>query len=129
MKVEKSSQLIVHAPDQPGELAKVMKLLSDAEINIRAYAGWVAKGTGRIILVTEDNEKALDMIRLAEFEVRAEPVALVTDNDVVGSGTAIAQKIADAGINLQSAFASSVGGEYLTVLQTEDVEALVQALK
>lgn len=129
MKVEKSSQLIVHAADQPGELAKVLKLLSDAGVNGRAFAGWAADGVGRIILVMDDHAKALSLLRDAGYEVREEPVALVTDRDSAGSGAAIAQKIADAGINLQTAFASAAGGEYLTVFQAEDVDALVEALK
>ena len=129
MKAEKGSQLIVHAPDQPGELAKVMKLVSDFGINIRAYAGWVSEGTGRIILITEDNTKALSLISDAGFEAREEEVALVTDRDVIGSGSKIVQKIAETGINLESVFASTNGdGDYLTVFQTSDVDRLISAL-
>lgn len=130
MKVERGSQLIVHAPDQAGELAKVMKLVSDAGVNIRAYAGWVAEGTGRIILITEDNPKAVSLISEAGFEVREELVALVSDSDVVGAGSSQTQRIASAGINLTSVFATTMsGGEYLTVFQTDDVDGLVEALK
>ena len=37
--------------------------------------------------------------------------------------------IADAGISLSGAYATAAGGEYLTVLQAADIDALVAALQ
>ena len=51
------------------------------------------------------------------------------EKDVIGSGLAIARKVGGAGVNLRSAYATCTGGNYLTVLISDDADKLAAALK
>jgi hypothetical protein len=129
MKVTKSSQLYLTAPDEVGQLARVLSVIADAGVNGQAYAGYSEGGQGHMMVVTADNEKVIPLLQEAGYEVREEPVVLVTDTDAVGSGLGIAKKVADAGISLTGAYATAAGGEYLTVLQAAEIDQLLAALQ
>jgi hypothetical protein len=124
----KTSQLFVSVEDRPGELAKVLGLVSDANVNIVAYCAWGEGSRGQVMLITEDNLKIRTLIEKAGFDLQEVPVVIVEGPDVVGSGAAISQRVADAGINLRSAYATCVGKQYLTVLICDDAERLVKTL-
>ena len=62
-------------PDKPGEMAKVLKVLDDAKINISYLYSFALKdGAGAVILIrVPDNEKALKVlkdnnVKLASYE-------------------------------------------------------------
>lgn len=129
MKARKSSQLFVSTKDEPGELAKVLGIVSGAGVNILAYVGWGEGANGQVMLITQDNAKVAPLLRKAGFENNEVPVVLVEDKDVVGSGSIIAKKAAAAGVNLRSAFATCIGGSYLTVLASDDTDKLVATLQ
>ncbi len=128
MEVIKGSQIYIHTADSPGQLAKVMAVVSEAGINCVAYAGYAEGDRGHVMLVSEENMKLVPIFEAAGFDVREELVVLVKDRDVQGSALGIAQRLSVAGINLSGAYATSAGGEYLTVLKSDDVEALIAAL-
>ena len=129
MKVTKSSQLFISTPDQPGELAKVMDIVAKARINILAYCGWGEGSRGQVMLITTDNATVKSLLEKAGYDSNESPVVLAQDQDVVGSGAAIARKVAAAGVNLRSAYATCAGGNYLTVLISDDANKLAAALK
>jgi hypothetical protein len=129
MEVKKGSQVYLRTEDQAGELAKVLGIVSDAGVNGVAYAGYADAETGHIMLVTEENTKVVPLLKEAGYDLREDLVALVTDGDAPGSAYAIAKKVADAGISLDLVYAASAGGQYMTVLRSADVDALIAALQ
>lgn len=129
MKVAKTIQVRVYTPDQPGELSRVLSTLAGSKVNVIAFAGYAQDQRGHLMLVTDNAGKAISLLKAAGYEIREEAVVLVTDSDVLGSGAALAAKIAKAGINLTGSYATSSGGTYVTVFQTADIDRLVAALK
>jgi hypothetical protein len=130
MKVTKSSQLRIVTADKPGEFARILDVVAGGRVNVVAYAGYSRDQRGHIMLVTQDNAKALSLLKSAGFDVQEEPVVIVVDKDVLGSGAALVARIARAGVNLSGAYATGAGkGEYVTVFQTPNVEHLLAALR
>lgn len=129
MKVAKMVQLRVQTPDRSGELSRVLNTLSGSQVNVIAFAGYARDNQGHLMIVPDDAGKAIPLLRAAGCDVKEESVAVVTDSDVLGSGAALAAKIAKAGINLTGSYATSSGGTYVTVFQTADIDRLVAALK
>lgn len=115
--------------DKPGELARVLDIIAGAQVDVLASAGYAREGRGHLMIVTADNAKVAPLLRAAGYEVREEPVVVVVDTNVVGSGSALAAKIARAGVNLSGSYATSAGGEYTTVFQARNPEHLLAALR
>jgi hypothetical protein len=128
MNARKSTELFVTTEDAPGELARVLGLVAGAGVNILAYVGWGEGARGQIMLITENNRKVGTVLEKAGYDTDEATVVLVTDRDMVGSGAAIAEAAARAGVNLRSAFATCTGSEYLTVLLADEPSKLVAAL-
>lgn len=130
MKVVKSTQLQIVTADKPGELARVLDIVAGAKVNVIAYAGYSRDNKGHIMLVTQDNARVMPLLKGSGCEVREEPIVLVVDKDAVGSGAALAARIARAGVNLSGAYATGAGsGEYTTVFQAPNIEHLLAALR
>ena len=129
MRVSKTAQLRVATPDKPGELSRVLNTIASANVNVIAFAGYARDNQGHIMIVPDNAGKAATLLKSAGYDVKDEPVVVVTDSDVLGSGAALAAKIAKAGINLSGSYATSAGGTYVTVFQTAEIDRLVAALK
>ena len=129
MEISKTTQLYLPVPDEVGQLAKVMELIASAGINILAYAGYSQENGGHIIMVTEDNQRAEEILLEAGYQVRAQQAVLVKDTDELGHGAKLVKKLMEAGINLTGAYATASDGQYITIFQARDVDAIVSALE
>ena len=121
--------LNISVKNEPGRLAKVSGSLKDAGIDICAVAGWVEGDTGKMMLCTDDPEKACgvlsDVVDNCGF---VDGVCVEVDNQV-GALAGIAEKIAEAGINITSIHASPGDAEKATiVLRSENNEKLAEIL-
>jgi hypothetical protein len=64
----------VEVPDEPGGLAKVLKVLSDKDINVEYMYGFVEKFSNNALLVFrfEEPEKAMELLSQTDVKVVAE---------------------------------------------------------
>lgn len=129
MNVKKTNELVVLIPNQPGALAKVMQIIAEAKINILAYAGWVRNKQGYIVLVTENNAKAAEILKQSGYQTKEDTCIVVTDTDFIGSCAAITRKIGAAGISMNSIFATCTGGIYRTIINADDADKVVEILQ
>jgi len=129
MQADKNTQIMIKAPDQVGELAKILTIVGDAGVNILAWAGYVQNGNGFVMLVTEDNAKIISLLRDAGYSISEQPVVVVREKDTVGRGRDIAKRVAEAGINVTQAYATAAGGEYITVFEAADIDGVLHALQ
>jgi len=120
---------MVETPDEVGELAKVLGAVADGGVNGIACAGYAESGKGYIMIVADDAGKAASQLAAAGYDVSERDVVVVRDQDVPGSAAGIAKKIAEAGISLTQMYATSAGGEYVTILQSQDADQLAAALQ
>jgi hypothetical protein len=128
MKIIKTHELHLVTRHRVGELANVLRVVSDAHVNILAYAGYADGKEGHIHLVTEDNARVQRALARAGYTCARRPVVVVKSRDVVGRGARLAQRISEAGVNLKSAYATAAGGKYITVYEAADSAQLARAL-
>ena len=108
MKVEAvlDKHLVIIVENQIGALAKVAEVISSAEINMIATSAYVSEGRGIIVLVTENNREARNLLRAEKFNVRDEEAILVSIENVSGALQTLLQRIANTGIDLKYLYGS-----------------------
>ena len=129
MKAQKKTALSLATANVPGTMGKVFSKLAGAGINVPALTAWIEAGKGQFRLITDDNEKAAELLRKDGYAPSMEEVVVVTAENKAGAAWAIGEKLGQAGINILKAFATSGGaGEGMLVLFTEDNDKAVTAL-
>jgi hypothetical protein len=102
--------LTVVLEDRPGELAKLGQATGAAGINIEGMGGDAREGRGVLHLLVEDTQAARDALSGVGIEVQDERDALVVEvEDRPGTMGEVAGKLADAGINVDFAYATFGG--------------------
>jgi len=83
-----------------------------------------------LICVPDDPDKVRQLAGNAGFPVGESEVVVVEGDDRIGVGRDLAQKIAQAGVNIQGCMAQAVGGKYQAVFSVapQDVDRVVTAL-
>lgn len=119
--------LTVVLEDRPGELAKLGEAVGAAGINIEGMGGDAREGRGVLHILIEDAPAARAALSGAGIEVQEERDALVVEvEDRPGTMGEVARKLADAGVNIDLAYAT-FGGCKL-VLGVDDLEKAQAAL-
>ncbi|MBI4342239.1 MAG: ACT domain-containing protein [Candidatus Omnitrophica bacterium] len=123
-------QLAVFLENRPGMLARACQALAAAKVNILAMSILDTVDHSVVRLVVDkpkDAEQALS--KLHAMMQRGDVVFMDVPN-AVGVLAGIAEKLAEAGINLEYAYctASSAHSEGALVLRTNDLEATINAL-
>lgn len=119
--------LTVVLEDRPGTLAELGEATGGAGINIEGISGDARQGQAVLHLLVEDASAARDALGGAGIEVRDErDVVVVEVEDRPGTMGEVARKLADAGVNIDLAYAT-FGGVRL-VLGVDDPAKAQSAL-
>jgi len=118
---ESVSVMDIEVDDKVGKLRDLTEALKGAGIDIRAVTAWVEGSTGRMMLLTDDNDKACgalsDQVRSCQM---SDAVAVKVSNEV-GALHGVAAKLAEAGVAIHSVVATAGGGpEAMILLRTSD---------
>jgi len=128
-KATKVNHLIVETPDKVGMMAKVCSAISDAGVNIKAISASARARKGHFMLLTEDNYKAKEVLKSAGFKVKEEEAVAVELENEVGAAKRMAQKLANAKVNLKYCYGSTGNGTMaLLVFNSSDNEKAIRAL-
>ena len=106
---------IVDLTNKPGELARVTEAIAQKGINIEAFAGATAGGSGAVVLVTNDEAGTRRAISDAGCSSREVELVMATLDHVPGSLAAATRKLADAGINIEVALPTGMAGDKVMV--------------
>ncbi|MFB3924766.1 MAG: ACT domain-containing protein [Syntrophales bacterium] len=115
-KAVKAKQLTFSMPNKVGLLLDITCALTDAEINIEAICAYEWDETGYFMLITNNNPKAKRIISKMGAEVEMEDVITVEMPNRVGQLMKAAQKIAEAGIDIQYLYGSPCAGKTVTIV-------------
>jgi hypothetical protein len=128
-KVTKVNHLLVETPDKVGMMAKVCAAISDAGVNIRAMSASARQRKGYFMLLTEDNSKAKEALKSAGFKVKEDEAVAVELENEVGAAKRMAQKLADAKVNLKYCYGSTGNGTMaLLVFNSNNNEKAINVL-
>lgn len=115
-----------------GVLADISKILADHGINIEAAAGYAAGNNATIMLVADDNLRALDALKKEGYKSvkEAEVLILVLENKP-GALKAITEKLAENDIDIKQLYGTTCpdGCPARVVLSTSNNDKAVVAFK
>lgn len=119
-----AKELSVTLEDKPGTLAKLTEALGAAGVNIETF--FVAPGPkGNCRILVDDAAKARAAIEKAGMRVDSEREALAVElDDQAGSLGRVARKLANAQVNIESAYVAGGGNgkKKKVVIITQDAE-------
>jgi hypothetical protein len=122
-----ATDLHVEAPDRAGALAEIGKALGDAGVNLGGGCATTSGGVGHLHLLVKDPDAATAALESAGFSVsgRSEPIIITEVDDVPGFLGRVADKVAEAGVNIEAFY---VGTDTRVVLICSDPAAARAAL-
>jgi len=106
---------IVDLTNKPGELARVAEAIAQKGINIEAFAGATAGGSGAVVLVTNDEAGTRRAIGDAGCSFREVELVMATLDHAPGSLAAATRKLANAGVNIEAAMPTGMAGDKVMV--------------
>ena len=125
------TQLMITVNNRVGTLAEVTNVISASKINLIAITASAIDNTGHIMFVTENNKEAKRLLKTKKYDVREEPVVLVTLDHKPGALQAVTTKIAQAGIDLTLIYGSVEKEGIISriVMISEDNQSLLLAVR
>ena len=116
-------QLTVVTKDKIGLLASVSGLLGKNKININSISAEKVEEEAVIRLVVEDYDKAKGILEKAGYKIAEDDVIITTIKDRPGELSKLAQKMADAKINIENLFmVGKKGGEAVLAIKVDNIE-------
>ena len=112
----KTTQITLTLQSKPGVLAKVARTLASAGVNITAVCAAETAGRGKIRLLVSDPARAKEALKAAKYSPGEEPALTLTLEDRPGALAQVAEKLAQAKINIKCAYATTTGGGSATVV-------------
>jgi hypothetical protein len=120
---------IVELPNRPGSLAAVCKALGASGINMIGAAGATAGEIGSLAFTADDDAGARTVLEAGGWTYRQVEVVQAALEHRPGSLGDAARRMADAGVNLETLFATGMQGDkVLIAFGVSDVAAARAAL-
>ena len=95
-------RIIVMAQNEVGVIADISRVLADSNINIETISTDPLGDRGAISLTTDDYDGALFALTSAGFKTVSDESLLVRLHDEPGALAKVAERLKQAGINIQS---------------------------
>lgn len=102
---------IVELPNRPGSLASVGEALGERGINISAAAGATSGAVGSLAFMADDHGGARAVLEAHGWSYREVDVVVAALEHRPGTLGAAARRMADAGVNLETMFATGMQGD------------------
>jgi hypothetical protein len=117
--------------NKPGTLAAVARTVADAGVNINGICQSTEANVGLVRLWTNDANKTRDALKKAAYPAFESEALVVQAQNQPGELAAKAKTLADAGVNIEHAWAvgQETGQKVALVFQVNDVKKAAQALK
>jgi len=119
----KVSLVTVTLQNKPGTLAQVSSALGKAGVNISALLAPEIRGKGKVRLLVDNLDKAKDALKAAKIRFGEEEAIAVELDNKPGALGEVAEKLAQAKINIRYAYATTSEGsaKATVVLAVPDV--------
>ncbi len=126
----KAKQINFTLPNKVGTLAKVSGTIAGAKVNINAIFAWGDEKKAYFYIVAERYMKAKNALTKAKFKVSDADIILVEMPNKPGEMQKVAQKIADAGINILYIYGTAGSGRTsFCVFKTENDKKAIKVIQ
>ena len=123
-------QFAVFLDNRPGTLARLCQALAKAKVNLLALSVLDAVDHAVVRMVVDQPKEAEQVLSKLHAMIQRRDVILMDVPNHVGALADIAERLTEAGINLEYAYctASAAHSTGALVLRTNDLEATINAL-
>ncbi len=123
-------QISVFVENTPGKLVEVLETLAAADVDLRALSIADSTDFGILRLIADKMDKALSVLREAEYITTVNKVIAASVEDKPGSLARILRLLSDAGISVEYAYAfiTHEPGRALVIVRVEDNKTAIDAL-
>ena len=111
---------IVDLKNKPGELAKVAEAIAERGIDITGFTGATCGDSGSVTLVTNDEVATRRVLTEGQWKYRPIELVTVALADKPGSLAKATRRLAQAGINVESALPTGMSGGRVQVAFATD---------
>ena len=125
------NQISVFLENRTGQLAQICTALAENDISIVTLSLADTTDFGIVRMIVSDHEKAREILSAAGHAVRVTPVFAVTVPDVPGGMAGVAQRLSDAGCDIEYcyAFAFHHGEKAVLVFRFADPDKAAKVLE
>ena len=121
-------QLSIFLENRTGRINEVTKILGANGINMQAFSMADTADFGILRLIVPDVEKAVEVLRAADFAVMLTDVLCVNCPNVPGALAEILDKLAEKRIFIEYMYAFSDSGSANVIIRPDDISAAMQVL-
>ncbi len=127
----RAKQISAWVEDRPGMLGEVADALGETGVSIRAFTAAVLDGKGFVRVVVDRPAAARRVFRRHGWQITDDDVVEVTVPDRPGALGAVAERLGQAGINIQYAYVGTArsASRVNLYLAVPDVSAALKALR
>jgi len=126
----RATELKIRVDDRPGILGDIATALGAKKINLRAVNAWVEGSQGILRLVVDKPAAAKKALAAKGYSAEERDVLELTLADKPGELGRVAQKLGEAGINIQYVFVGSAAARKVSVFMgVPDVKAAMAAAR
>lgn len=122
-------QLSVFLENKTGRINEVTKILGKNGINMHAFSMAETTDFGILRLIVKEVDKAVEILRNADFAVMLTDVVCISCPNVAGSLSVILEKLAEKDIFIEYMYAFAEGDKANVVIRPNDIEKCVDILK
>lgn len=122
-------QLTVFLQNKSGRLEELTDILSKNDINISAISVAETEEYGIMRMIVSDHEKALQMLKDAEFTVKTTEVISIECPDIPGSLHETLKKLTKNGIDVSYMYGYSNGGIARLIMKINNPEKAMEIIE
>ncbi|HOL22127.1 MAG TPA: ACT domain-containing protein [bacterium] len=124
-------QLSIFVENKPGKINKITGILEKEKINLKAMTIADSGTFGIVKIITDNNRRAFDVLKKANFLVSFQNVVVVEIPDRVGAFHRVAKILEDEKINIEDAygFIMEEGQKAALILKVPEPERVEKVLK
>lgn len=126
----RATELKIRVDDRPGILGEVASALGEKKVNLRAVNAWVEGTQGVLRLVVDKAAAAKKVLSAHGYAVEEREILELSLADKPGELGKAAQKLGEAGINIQYVYVGSAAARKVSVFMgVPDVKAAMAAAR
>src|SRR5712691_3879741 len=124
----RTTQIVLSLESKAGVLAKLARTLADAGVNMTSLCAPETAGRGKIRVLVSDLARAKEALKTAKYRFSEEQAVTAVVENRPGTFAGIAEKLAQARINIKCAYVTGEGEKQLVVLAVANPDKTQQVL-
>jgi hypothetical protein len=120
----------IHLSHKPGELGRVANALARASVNIKSVAAMAFNHQGQVRIIADDLVAAREALQQGNIHFEESELVTVLRENRAGELADVADRLANAGVNLQALYIVGLEGDLIELaIAVDDVKKAKKVLE